>query len=86
MVPSSASLGTRARACARACARRAAGMSRVTRAVDPEARARARTYTAAPWGAEATVDALEPPHVRGLNDDQRAAVLAPVGATRVLAG
>ena len=38
------------------------------------------------WGAEATADALEPPHVRGLNDDQRAAVLAPTGATRVLAG
>ena len=40
----------------------------------------------AAWGAEATMDALEPTHVRGLNDYQREAVLAPTGATRVLAG
>ena len=38
------------------------------------------------WGERATVEALEPLHVRGLNDEQRAAVLAPLGATRVLAG
>lgn len=39
------------------------------------------------WGGQGvSAEALEPVHVRGLNDAQRAAVLAPVGATRVLAG
>ena len=79
----------------RACARRLARLT-VERARNARAKveggvgrrrgAHARASDAGRWVIEPSVDALEPPHVKGLNDDQRAAVLAPLGATRVLAG
>jgi len=65
------------------------GSRAFARAIARDVNARALSANAqgaSRWVVEPSAETLEPAHARGLNDDQRAAVCAKIGATRVLAG